>query len=1196
MSEPKRSDNAGDPPPATGDVRTGGGAVVLGNVEIGGGDFVGRDKIVNNIQNIYQRALTAAEEAKQAQAIEVEYLAHGVSAYVERLQARASEVDDTGGPYKGLLEYRLSDAEIFFGREQDTREVLQLLDRHPLTVLHSESGAGKTSLLEAGVSPHLIAGGHLPVCRRPYDVAPTLAIKQAFLPNLSVAPGLAAASLRDFLWQVCNILGPHTTLYIFLDQFEEFFTHLDQATHAGFVRELAECLDDETLDARWVLALRTEFFGNLATFRPRIRNPFENDYRLSRLTRDQAQAVITRPAERYGIGFEAGVVDTLLDDLGQTEIAPPQIQLVCSALYGELGNEKAITRELYDREGGAAGILRGHLERVLSRDVPAPQRTTARRLLEALISSELRRLIRTHAGLAAELVPQGVAPEALDATLAQLVDSRLLRVHGEGAEGGELSYELAHDYLLDEIKLDPAVQARKAAQELLDREVQSYVRHGTLLSEDKWAIVEPRRSELVLSDEATTLLDRSERAIKRRQRFVLGGIGLVAALIIVGVISVITAIGAQGAAQTARSLQATSEAGAATASAREASANASASNAATREALAATNEAAAIRREAIANQALKEAFRQTGVVPVGSGPSALAFDAAGNRLWVTNSGNDTVQAIDPETGEIVQTLQVGRNPNGLLFDAPHGRLWVANTDDGTVQSVDPESGQLGDPIQVISRPVDLSFRDERLWVVGEDERGYHQAAWLQLIDPATGQVTEPIPISGHSRSALAFDGTRLWIGDGQAVEAVDPDTGERLGQTASSTYGGFPAALTFDGRRVWVLMASLHGYYGLHAIDPETGTIGESVFYGNLGAFGTDEFVVSLAFDGTRLWIADQSNDTLVAVDPDTGMESALIPVGGDPLAVTAARGRLWVAQRADNTVKAIVPMAIPSAPVEVGVGAAMPLAAGDRLWIANPPGHSVVAIDLTDGAVGVPIWTENQPTALAYDGQWLWVANFTTQTVQAITPATGDKGPAIEVDGSPTRLAFDTQRLWVAYGDKPVVQALDPDTGEVLSTIPVDDGVADMIFDGERLWVSYDSLNVQAIDPRSGAKDDPIEVGVYLGALVFDGGRLWVTNQLATTTFGNVKAVDPATQEVRESDSGGNSPAGLASDGQRLWVAYLEDNAVQAIDLATGSRVITILVGREPVGLAFDGKRVWVANMEDGTVQAIYPTLGGVD
>src|SRR5574341_405780 len=83
-----------------------------GDVTIGG-DVVGRDKIINNIQNIAQRALTFAEEAAREHELEAERLAQGVVTFAQRLGARASEAADTGkgGPYKGLLEYRLSDAD-----------------------------------------------------------------------------------------------------------------------------------------------------------------------------------------------------------------------------------------------------------------------------------------------------------------------------------------------------------------------------------------------------------------------------------------------------------------------------------------------------------------------------------------------------------------------------------------------------------------------------------------------------------------------------------------------------------------------------------------------------------------------------------------------------------------------------------------------------------------------------------------------------------------------------------------------------------------------------------------------------------------------------------------------------------------------------------------------------------------------------
>ena len=118
---------------------------------------------------------------------------------------------------------------------------------------------------------------------------------------------------------------------------------------------------------------------------------------------------------------------------------------------------------------------------MLSRSLPADQRPIAQRILESLITSDGRRILRTHAELAAEVsagFPRPLAPETLDALLTQLADSRLLRTQEQEQQTAEpqyelapgvthdmtqaLAYELAHDYLLDKIKLDrPRRRARQ---------------------------------------------------------------------------------------------------------------------------------------------------------------------------------------------------------------------------------------------------------------------------------------------------------------------------------------------------------------------------------------------------------------------------------------------------------------------------------------------------------------------------------------------------------------------------------------------------------------------------------------------------------------------------------------------------------------------------------------------------------------
>jgi transcriptional regulator with XRE-family HTH domain len=69
----------------------------------------------------------------------------------------------TTSPYCGLRVFEEQDAELFFGREAATAEVLERMSQHlaglGLLVVSGVSGAGKSSLLRAGVLPRVRACG-----------------------------------------------------------------------------------------------------------------------------------------------------------------------------------------------------------------------------------------------------------------------------------------------------------------------------------------------------------------------------------------------------------------------------------------------------------------------------------------------------------------------------------------------------------------------------------------------------------------------------------------------------------------------------------------------------------------------------------------------------------------------------------------------------------------------------------------------------------------------------------------------------------------------------------------------------------------------------------------------------------------------------------------------------------------------------
>jgi len=1146
-----------------------------GNLSIGG-DVVGRDKIVTNIGTLVQRALTAAEEAEQEKSLEAKYLAQGISAFAQRLQARAAEPSELAvSPYKGLLEYRLNDAEIFFGRSQAVADILEHLERGPLTILHAESGAGKTSLIQAGLFPRLITDGHLPVYLRPYNIEPSLALKRAFLPDPGATPLLATALLRDFLRQVLGVLGTEVTLYLFIDQFEEFFTQLEETGRTEFIGELAECLDDESLHARWCLSMRTEFFGNLANFRPRIRNPFENDHRLNRLNQTEAREVAVEPAKKREITFETGLVDTLLTDLGQAEIAPPEIQLVCSALYEELPpGQTTITRAQYTAQGGTVGILRNHLERVLSRHLSPEDREIAQRVLEDLISVDGRRRIRSLHRLLVEINasrPQPVTLAQLETIVNQLVDSHLLRAHtasASAAAGFEttsgLSYELTHDYLLSQIKIDPATQARKAAQELLEQEVQKFERYGTLLSDGDLAILAPRRAELILSDSARKLLAQSETALKRKRGFLLGGIGVVIGLIILAVIAISSSVVAEQQRENVVVSFQTAQVQSTQAALKKSQAEADANDARQQRATSEAAAAVAATRAAEAKTVVQNLFTNNGLVPLGSGPSALVFD--GHELWVTNEDHQTVQVLDPTTGVVSRTVQVGRRPGVLAFDGQ--RVWVANQDDNRVQAIDPATGEIVAQAATGNRPSALLFDGKRLWIANYADNT------VQALNPETQTASPPIPV-GAGPVALAYDGQRLWVVNRNAdsVYAIDPELNQVVLKVPVNSV---PSGLAYDGNQLWVT-SQFNGT--LQAINPSNGSVTFSVRVGlRPGAVGFDSH-------SQRLWVANQGNNTLVAVNPTSGVLSAPIDVGTLPRALAFAGPFVWVANFSDNTAQAIDPASgNVTASIPVGQAPRGMAFDGQRLWVTNSSDGTVQAIDPATSAVESPIPVGKNARDIAFDGTLLWIVNQSDNTVQSLDPATGKTGKPITVGKGPRAIIYAGKQLWFINQSDNTLQSLDPATGHLGQPIKVGNSPFDLTYDGQRLWVVNNVDNtVQSISP-AGQVGVPIRVGSGAGTLEFDGQRVWVTN----FNEGTIEAIDTGTDKVVATVPVGAFPAGLAYDGKLLWVVNFGDNTVQAVDPTTGQTARPVRVGASPTGVLFDGQRLWISSRDSNTVQYI--------
>ncbi|MEA3308385.1 MAG: SIR2 family protein, partial [Chloroflexota bacterium] len=140
-------------------------------------------------------------------------------------------------PYMFLDYYTAQDADIFCGRDTETQIVTRLALSHRLLTLFGPSGAGKTSLLLAGVTPQLAAWEYQHVYVRALE-DPLSALRRKIAARAGTQDD-GAGTLRTFLTAT---LAEGDRLVVVLDQFEELFIRVGSRARRAFFVQLAEAL------------------------------------------------------------------------------------------------------------------------------------------------------------------------------------------------------------------------------------------------------------------------------------------------------------------------------------------------------------------------------------------------------------------------------------------------------------------------------------------------------------------------------------------------------------------------------------------------------------------------------------------------------------------------------------------------------------------------------------------------------------------------------------------------------------------------------------------------------------------------------------------------------------------------------------------------------------------------------------------
>jgi YVTN family beta-propeller protein len=246
------------------------------------------------------------------------------------------------------------------------------------------------------------------------------------------------------------------------------------------------------------------------------------------------------------------------------------------------------------------------------------------------------------------------------------------------------------------------------------------------------------------------------------------------------------------------------------------------------------------------------------VIPVGTSPKGIVISPDGTKVYIANSGSDSISVLDTITKEVTDTifLGLGIGPEGLAI-TPDGRFLIsANRVSNNISIIDPDTYRIIKHIPVGLSPLRVSVSPWGDWAFVTNSRSDN----LMIVSLIAKQVVSSIALRPKPigvRSSPGGDEIFVSCHDSDIIQVVDSNLKEVV---SSLRVNRGPIDIVLDRSRGRIYVAN--------AKSNDVSILIESMNMKE-ATISVGESPNALALDGTRrlLYVVNKGDGTVSIID-----------------------------------------------------------------------------------------------------------------------------------------------------------------------------------------------------------------------------------------------------------------------------------------------------------------------------------------